>query len=96
MLRDAVPVPDAGPRVLQNDHPLDNVLLEIKSFKFAENREFVDCLLVRHARSFAHAGPLTLVRAVARHSPSWARCWSWPGATLLLGRAWPPRSRCRC
>ena len=28
----------------QEGHPLDNLLLEIKSYKFAQNREFKECM----------------------------------------------------
>lgn len=28
----------------QEGHPLDNLLLEIKSYKFAQNRDFKDCM----------------------------------------------------
>lgn len=29
---------------MQEGHPLDNLLLEIKSYKFAQNREFKECM----------------------------------------------------
>lgn len=28
----------------QEGHPLDNLLLEIKSYKFAQNRDFKECM----------------------------------------------------
>lgn len=45
-------------RTQQEGHPLDNLLLEIKSYKFAQNRDFKECMrpAVEVALDLAGAG----------------------------------------
>ncbi|CAM9714743.1 unnamed protein product [Ascophyllum nodosum] len=60
----------------QEGHPLDNLLLEIKSYKFAQNRDFKDCMrpALEVALDLAGAGTvqgMALVAAVKSQLKHW-------------------------